>query len=304
MMQSAKKYFGITLVTFLLMSHHVSIAQWNDSMVGISLEEHDIRGCVAVVGESVAYGSLVFEVPRFGFFVARTRPLSVVLQTELDAAGYDLEVHDYSVRASYLSPDGPLVYTTTPEYQALLEDRCAYVVIGVWMNDLTMREPGEGADEQVDLLADLIGALAFVRPDVQIGLVAYYHGQPAAFVPEYGGDIININVPLFNEAIFAACENGERGEQGRFQKLADVTCIDIDPVFAEMNNTHVVTDVGKDLFYSLLYEPVPAPASDSFRIYWEEEPAAVVHGDGMHLSEAGKVALVDTIIERFLAPAE
>lgn len=260
--------------------------------------------CVAVVGDSVAYGTLVFEVPGFGFFVARTRPLSAVLQDTLDTSGYDLEVRDYSVRASYLAPDGSLVYATTDEYVALLEDGCRYVVINAFINDLTLRklEAGDDAEftakenaaENVDVLADFIGALAFARADVQIALVAYYHGQPAAFVPEYAGDIIKIHVPAFNEAIFEACAEG-----GRFQKLAEVTCLDVDPVFAEMDNTHVVTDVGQSLFYAILVEPVTGQAGDAFRIYWEQNPTAVVHGDGMHLSEAGKAALVGVVLEGF-----
>ncbi len=254
------------------------------------------RECVAVVGDSVAYGTLVFEVPRFGFFVARTQPISAVLQEALDAAGMDLEVRDYSVRASYLAEDAAqderLVYGTTEEYAALLEDGCRYVVINAFINDLTLREAGEGADENIEVLAELIGALAFMRSDVQIALVAYYHGKPAAFVPEYGGDIINLNVPLFNEAIFEACAVG-----GRFQKLADVTCVDVDGVFAEMDNTHVITEVGQSRFYAILVEPVTGQAGDAFRIYWEQNPGAVVHGDGMHLSEAGKVAWVGAVVE-------
>ncbi len=262
--------------------------------------------CVAVVGDSVAYGTLVFEVPGFGFFVARTQPISAALQDTLDAAGYDLEVRDYSVPASYLSPEGSLVYATTDEYMALLEDGCQYVVINAFINDLTLRkvEDGDGEDaelkamenaaENVDVLADFIGALAFARPDVQIALVAYYHGQPATFVPEYAGDIINLHVPVFNEAIFEACVEG-----GRFQKLAEVTCLDVDAVFAEMDNTHVVTDVGQSLFYAILVEPVIGQAGDAFRIYWEQNPTAVVHGDGMHLSEAGKAALVGVVVEGF-----
>lgn len=260
--------------------------------------------CVAVVGDSVAYGTLVFEVPGFGFFVARTRPLSAVLQDTLDTAGFDLEVRDYSVPASYLAPDGSLVYATTDEYAALLEDGCQYVVINAFINDLTLRKVEdnddaelkamENAQENIDVLADFIGALAFARSDVQIALVAYYHGQPASFVPEYAGDIINIHVPAFNEAIFEACADG-----GRFQKLAEVTCLDVDVVFAEMNNTHVVTDVGQRLFYAILVEPVTGQAGDAFRIYWEQNPTAVVHGDGMHLSEPGKEALVGVVVEGF-----
>lgn len=263
--------------------------------------------CVAVVGDSVAYGTLVFEVPGFGFFVARTSPLSAILQEQLDAAGYDLEVRDYSVPASYLSPDGSLVYATTDEYAALLEDGCRYVVINAFINDLTLRkmEAGDDAElkaeenaaEAVDVLADFIGALAFARSDVQIALVAYYHGQPAAFVPEYAGDIVDLHVPVFNEAIFEACAKG--GFKGRFQKLADVTCLDVESVFAEMDNTHVVTDVGQSLFYAILVEPVTGQAADAFRIYWEQNPGAVVHGDGMHLSEAGKAALVGVVIDGF-----
>lgn len=263
------------------------------------------RECVAVVGDSVAYGTLVFEVPGFGFFVARTSPLSTVLQKALDAADIDLDVRDYSVPASYLAPEGSLVYATTDEYMALLEDGCQYVVINAFINDLTLRKVGDGDDaelkakenaqENIDVLADFIGALAFARADVQIALVAYYHGQPAAFVPEYAGDIIDIHVPVFNEAIFEACKMG-----GRFQKLAEVTCLDVDPVFAEMDNTHVVTAVGQSLFYAILVEPVMAQAADAFRIYWEQNPGAVVHGDGMHLSEAGKEALVGVVVEGFL----
>ena len=269
------------------------------------IEAQDTQAeCVAVVGDSVAYGTLVFEVPRFGFFVARTQPISAILQEALDAAGLDLEVRDYTVPASYLAEDAAqderLVYGTTEAYAALLEDGCRYVVINAFINDLTLREAGEGADENIEVLAELIGALAFVRSDVQIALVAYYHGKPAAFVPEYGGDIINLNVPLFNEAIFEAC-----GVGGRFQKLADVTCVDVDGVFAEMDNTHVVTDVGQGLFYSLLVEPLTATAGDNFRIFWEQNPGAMVHGDGMHLSEAGKVAWVGAVVEVFFElPAE
>jgi hypothetical protein len=102
-------------------------------------------------------------------------------------------------------------------------------------------------------------------------------------------------VPLFNEAIFAACE-----PEGRFAKIGLVTCLDIDPIFAEMDNTHVVTATGRAAFYEMVYEPLVPPMSDSFRIFWEQTPNAVANGDGMHLTMAGKEALVGLIVETLL----
>jgi hypothetical protein len=227
------------------------------------------ESCVAVAGDSVAQGGVVFEVPGQGFPVVQTWPLAELL---VEA---DIDARDYSAGAAHLTPYGRRPYIDTAEYHDLLDDECDTLVVTPWVNDLALTTPERHVDD--------LSALFEVVPHEQILLFTYYPVDPPAFKD----DIDPADVDLFNEAILAACDTWEY-----------VTCVETETLFADLldENAHVITEVTADELDAMTFEPPEPPESDYLRVFFAANPDGVVIGDGVHLSPAAKALMVNFIV--------
>src|SRR5262249_1032341 len=95
--------------------------------------------CVDVVGDSIAHGGAIFEIPNVGYARAPMIPLATVIQQEFTKRGVtDIQVIDRSVSATGISTANHPSYFDSDEYGRLLRDRCKFVIIFPWVNDLSL----------------------------------------------------------------------------------------------------------------------------------------------------------------------
>jgi hypothetical protein len=259
------------------------------------------RDCVAVVGDSVPYGSLVVQVPGHGFPVVRTEPLASVLRTQLDLRGLIyLDVRDRSVPASYLSDEAELPYRGTEAFTDVLTDYCRLVVMTAWINELGDTSTPDPAGDYIRRLSAIAGEIHAASPQTLIVLLGFYYGDPADYVPQFAAE----NVTALNAAFNAACaippDGSEDEEPGALAQIPGVVCLETAPLFESLTEPYVVANITESMLYGILYEPLAPPATDYFSIYWRENPGATVRGDGMHLNALGKLTVINAVVDSAL----
>lgn len=244
--------------------------------------------CTAVVGDSVAHGDAVFELPGTGFVTVRFAPVGSYLAYQFRARGdAGMQVFNRTAPAVGISSPQHPSYFSTAEYAQLLLDRCAYVVIVPWINDLTGGDPGA----QAAALGTLAGQIAASNPGSKILVLNYYQGAVAPFAAAFAGGFTPDRVAAFNGQIAAACAGGGLA-------IPQVMCIDINSAFAGMGTGHLIGPMGRDDLEKQLFAP-PAPDQGGLlNAYWGGNPGGLANGDGVHLSAAGKAALAAYLIGR------
>ncbi|MFQ3534579.1 MAG: hypothetical protein SNJ58_01755 [Aggregatilineales bacterium] len=248
----------------------------------------ETQPCVALVGDSVTHGGVTYEVPRHGYIVALTDPLSVYLNQRLAAIGRtDLTALDRGASHTGISTANHPSYFRTEQYRQLLADNCRYTLIMPWLNDISPEIPiDQAARRHVRVLAQLIAELRRANPFGYIVVLDYYQGATSPFAARtwaYG--FTGQNVRLFNKAIAEACADG---------LLSDpplLTCAPISTAFEGMGIQHVIGLTTRNAFERSLVGPLRPEARAWLDAFYAEEPNGLLLGDGVHLSVAGKDAL-------------
>ena len=257
--------------------------------------ELSAENCISLIGDSVAYGSVVYIIPGQGFAILRTTPVSIVLQDALQKRGLGyLEVRDRSAEAAFLSEAGKNPYYEMASYQALLEDRCRLTVIMPWVNDLSVVRDNP-AQAHIDDLVNLVQRLNTVNPAAQNFILGFYYGEPSEFAREHAPGYYDENITAFNEVFRTACES-----DGELAVFENVICMETASWFIDPENNHVALAASRSELMNLLYEAIPADFQPLFDAYWSNNPDAAVLGDGVHLSAQGKNILVQSLIGEFL----
>ena len=250
--------------------------------------------CVSVIGDSVPYGSVVYIVPGHGFGILRTDPFALVLGEALAARGLGhLEMRDRSAEAAFLSEVGKNPYAEMDAYTNLLEDNCRFTVIMPWINDLSV-EREDNANAHITDLTQLIEDIGSTDGDTLV--LGFYHGQPSDFAREHAPGYIAENIDAFNAALDDAC-----APDGAFADFENLTCMAVDPLFADAENAHVLLGATQAQVEELLYEPIPADVAPFFEVFWRDNPDGEVIGDGVHLSDLGKKILAQALVDAFLS---
>lgn len=245
--------------------------------------------CISLVGDSVAYGTVVYEVPNHGFAILRSTPLSVIMQDALNESDLGhLTVKDRTLSATFLSDLGKNPYRETRTYQALLEDACQYVVMMPWINDLSVEQ---AMNAHIDDLAALIETIQADSPSTEFFILNFYYGNPTDFAAQHAPGYHEANIMLVNVLMAQACL-----PRGRLGILSHVTCMDIAHLFHEMDNAHVVLETSQTELEATLYEPIPTQSEALFEAYWRNNPQGLVMGDGVHLNQQGKAILTEALI--------
>lgn len=245
--------------------------------------------CISVVGDSVAYGTLVVMIPGQGFATVRTEPLSHVLQRYFDDHEIEVMVYDRSVPASALSAQDDGGYAQSAQYQAVLTDNCAVVWLAPWVNEL-ISGVETGPEPYLEAVGRLSEALRAQRPDVHLVLSGYYPMRPARFTDSYYGDGLKPEtVIMFNQAIAEACATNRWG--------ASVSCLMLSDVFEPDTYRHVYQRLRRARFMDTLYEPIPARSAGLFNFYWGRRPNGQLRLDGVHLNVEGKNVVVEAFAQ-------
>lgn len=254
-----------------------------------------VQDCIAVVGDSGAYGTVIFELPGQGFAVVRTRPFSLILDDHLAAKeAIHFGIYDLSVAASSLGSETP--YSASEQYRSLRSQNCRFVIIFPWINDLSNLDYMADPDRYVNTMASFIQRLVKKTPHSHVIIIGYYYMQPASFAPKaYGEGLSNDNVARFNAALFSACDLN-----GRLTEVGQVTCIDPNVPFAEAGLPYLMSVYTEINFPPLVFEPLDADETAFLNTYWYNNPGGYIIADGVHLSNDGKSILADALYQHFL----
>lgn len=259
-----------------------------------------LPNCIAVVGDSLAAGTLVVQLPGINFVTIQTRPLAVVVDDELETTPYaTVPVLDFGMPAGFLSPDGLRPYRDSPSYTALMAAACDVVVMTAWNNDLRVtRDDGPAA--YVQDVADLIDELRAVNPTTRALIWTHFWGVPQSFVEGYGGGITYNNSQLHRIATLEACE-----VDGLFYEMGRISCVDLDLVFEDEPIFNVVIGtMSRSYFNSLLYGGLSEEERGYVDFFFNQNATNQAVGDGVHFTEYGKRVLARSVITFLNSPAE
>lgn len=248
--------------------------------------------CVAVVGDSVAHGDAVFEIPNTGFLQAQFLPVSGYIAAQYSSRGVsNMRVLNRSASAVGISSGKHPSYFSSFEYAQLLQDACQYVVIIPWINDLSSgNDASAAAPAHVAALARLAQDVISRNANTKVLVVNYYNGTPAPFaLNTFATGFTPGNIGAFNQQIGAACAGGALA-------LKQVVCVDSNAIFGGMGGSHVIGPINRDTYNSLLIAPPPADQAALVSAYFSGNPSGQIIGDGVHLSPGGKSQLAAYLV--------
>ena len=254
------------------------------------------QDCIAIVGDSIAYGIGVFEVPGHGFPVVRTTPLAEQMQTFLTEQNSSISVVDRSVTASFLTTPESLapiqvVYYETETFQQLLADQCRWTILTPWYNDLLVLERDDPAQAHVDEVINFVDQLHAANPGGWVLVLHYYYGDPSAFTQGADVALQPENITAFNDALTDAC-----AETGVLAALEQVYCMETQPIFDPLtDNAHLILRYGSNLFSKLDIIGIESGSRAMFDFYFRDNPNGTIRGDGIHLTPLGKRLLIDAV---------
>jgi hypothetical protein len=255
-----------------------------------------VQDCILIVGDSVAYGTLVVEIPTVGFAVVRTKPFSLYLDELLRITeAIHFGIYDLTVEAKSLA--GPDPYTLTAEYQKAVSTYCRFVLVFPWLNDLGNPAFTAQPELYVQPLAQFVGGLLEGKPESRAVVMGYYRMQPAPFAAAtYGGGVSDDHILRLNAALAAACAEG-----GALAQVGAVTYFDTQAALMTLGEPYTLGALSSVDFYASLYQPLPAPDASLFEVYWRDNPTGQVNADGVHLTGAAKNLLANALYQHLLA---
>lgn len=83
--------------------------------------------------------------------------------------------------------------------------------------------------------------------------------------------------------------------------FGNVTCAPIENVLWAVGNGAFAGEAQEETVRASLYEPLPADGLPLFEEYWMLHPDDPIIGDGIHLSEQGKITLAQFVITQLVA---
>ena len=289
-----KTYFaktsGLLLIVFFIFG---GINQQGDFTINAQDNIESLDNCIMVIGDSVARGTAVFEVPGRGFPVIQTMPFSRFLDATLNEYGaYHIGVYDLSVAEASLA--GALPYTTTPEYRFGLTQNCRFVVIFPWLNELSRLANPDFSASTMGLLASFVNGFRQANLNSTIILINYYSVATSSLGNMiYEGSITADSIRIANEAINSAC-----GANGMINAIGGVSCMDIASLYS--GDEHVFTSLDRNSYAELEYTVLREEDVPLIDFYWQETPDGLIFGDGVHLNHIGKTLLADALANHLL----
>ncbi len=261
----------------------------------VAVERPPAQACVSVVGDSIAYGEVIFELIGVGFINVKMAPFSFYVAQQLKLRNVDQPVTDRSYPGIGITSPRHKSYYDLPTYRDLLRDRCRYTIVLPWVNDLSSGiDPTEAAPLHAENLADMARRLIENNPDGRILFVNYYYGAPAPFTLGMAGGFTPQAVQLFNEAMARACR------EGALSQMPQVTCVEADNAFRDLGTTYVVKGMRRDEIEAVKTAPLSPEHQNMLNYYSSINPNGVMQGDGVHLSSLGKRALASYLADIML----
>jgi len=251
------------------------------------------RNCISSVGDSVAYGEVLFEMPGVGFIKVKMQPFSKFISEQLAARKVNgMEVYDRSYPGVGISSPNHTSFLTTPIYNDLLRDQCKYTFVLPWINDLSSGlDPAVSAVDHIAKLADFARRLTANNPRGRVFLMNYYSGAPAPFSKNMAFGFTPQAIQLFNDQLAASCTNGE------LSKIPQVVCVASPNAFSTLGTSYVVGPMQRAEVEAVMTRPLTADEQKMLDYYTRTNPNAPLTGDGIHLSSLGKSSLAAYVID-------
>jgi len=256
--------------------------------------------CTAVVGDSVANGGAIFEIPDTGYVRTPMAPISSMIAQQYRALGVqdkDMKVYDRSVGATGISSANHPSYYNTPQYAQLKRDHCKFTIVLPWINDLSpdSPDPAASAPDHGAKLAAFVQRLLALTEYGRIIVVNYYVGNPTpfalrSFATGFKPDVIS----AFNQQIAAICA-------GPLSAYPQVTCLNVNTAFAGMGTSYVVGPMTREQINPQLVSSINDQELKLYNNWADGHPGGLMRGDGVHLSRPGKQALASYLVTNMRA---
>ncbi|PJF36673.1 MAG: hypothetical protein CUN49_04225 [Candidatus Thermofonsia Clade 1 bacterium] len=261
----------------------------------VAVERPPAQACVSVVGDSIAYGEVIFELLGVGFINVKMAPFSFYVQQQLKLRNVDQPVTDRSYPGIGITSPRHKSYYDLPTYRDLLRDRCRFTIVLPWVNDLSSgMPPEEAAPLHAENLAAMAQRLIENNPDGRIILVNYYYGAPAPFTLGMAGGFTPQAIERFNAEMDRACR------EGALSRMRQVTCVKVEEAFRELGTTYVVQGMRRKEIEAVRTAPLSPEHQKMLNYYSSINPDGVMQGDGVHLSSLGKRVLASYLADIML----
>lgn len=253
--------------------------------------------CVSVVGDSIAFGEVIFELPGVGFIKVKMAPFAEYVARQLAQRGItDLTVADRGYPGVGISSPVHTSYYATPLWNDLLRDRCKFTVILPWVNDMSSGlDPAFSAADHRSKLEEFARRLIANNPRGRILVLNYYPGNPAPFSKNMAYGFTPTAIQFFNAQLAQTCQEGE------LSKMTQVTCVDSNAPFGTLGTAYVVGPMSRQEVEAFNTRPLQPQEQKDFDYFVRVNPSQPLIGDGIHLSSLGKTVLAAHIIDIMLA---
>ncbi len=251
----------------------------------------DPNWCVGLASDSNGYGHVTFQLgPDGDVGIIFVQPLWVILQAQLQALGLErVKVIDRSLSAGGLTSSEETNYLASIPYGNLINDRCQFVIAGPFLPDVAagVATPQDYSGSMVRLVYGLLDK----SPKSIIFVLNHYQTQRAKFtVDNSGRGLLPERIDAFNAQLANSCR-----PDGSLGRLPNVICVDTQPLFSDMENSFLLMETTHAQYDALVYRPTAFMARvDAF---FRSNPNGQLIGDGIHLSLAGRVRLMQRIAE-------
>lgn len=247
--------------------------------------------CVGLASDSNGYGHVTFQLGQGGDVgIIFVQPLWIILQQQLQALGLrNLKVIDRSLSAGGLTSSEATNYLASIPYGNLINDRCQFVIVGPFLPDVAA---GRATPEQYSgQMVRLVLGLLEKSPDSIIFVLNHYRTERAEFtVHNSGRGMTQERIDAFNARIANSCRPD--GSLGRWPQ---VICVDVQSLFADLGNSYLLKETTRAQYEALVNRPTAFRAR--VERFYEVNPDGRIIGDGMHLSLAGRIRLMQRMAE-------
>jgi hypothetical protein len=247
--------------------------------------------CVGIASDSNGYGHVTFQLGADGDVgIVYVQPFWVILQDQLQAVGLgNLKVLDRSLSASGLTASEATNYLKSIPYGNLIRDRCRFDIVGPFLPDVAA---GQAKPENYAYsLQVLVNGLVDKNPGGTIFVLKFYQTDRAEFtVTNSGRGLTPERINAFNDKLTAMCS-----PDGSLGSLPQVVCVDTQPVFDGMDTPYILSLTTQDKYRALFYRTTGfTPRIEAF---FRDNPNGQLIGDGIHLSLAGRIRLMQYLAE-------
>lgn len=247
--------------------------------------------CVALASDSNGYGHVTFQLgPEGDVGIVYIRPFWAILREELDRVGLtNLAVFDGSLSAGGLTSSEATNYLRSIPYGNVINNHCRFVIVGPFIPDVAA---GKATPEQYRIqLARMVQALASSNPGSVIFVLNHYQTARAEFtVHNSGVGMFPDRIAAFNEEVAAACQPG-----GSIGRISEAICVNTQGLFEGMGSSYILGETTRAQYEAMVHRNTGfRPRVEAF---FQDNPTAKIIGDGIHLSLAGRVRLLQRLAE-------